>query len=133
MADGYYPIKHSRHRPVTLILWAAADDQGPYFLTDRAMFGVSWRKPAIQHLTVGKASARHGAAFVRRETWIPTFDRARLAFELCELDETVTPKEAKAAADWTADHLGRAGTETPVVALAFERLEKIRARSKRAR
>lgn len=91
-AKKIYTIKRTHHRRFPLLLQAEHEDRGPYYLVDRAGFGVSWRKPV------------YGRGLTR--TWIPVFERARLAFTLVDEDDDLSPQEAKRVADLAWKHIG---------------------------
>lgn len=91
-----HTIRRTPHsRRVELLLRAEEVDAGPYYLVDRMGYGVAWTKP--RKVFVGDRP--------RQESWVPTFQRARLAFELCLLDESLSAKDAKRAADRTAKRI----------------------------
>lgn len=116
-------------RRYTVVLSAASDDAGPYYLTDAAGYGVSWVQAEWQTVEVDRApnaSVLVGVTSTRHRTWVPVFHRARLAFELCALDPTVTVQEAKAAADKT---FATIGLRADRVAFAFGCIEAARART----
>lgn len=75
-------IKRTKTRRFPILLRSEHDDRGPYYLTDRAGYGVAFR---------GRGHLRD-------------FRKALMAFELVDFDETVTPKEAKAAVDKVFKH-----------------------------
>jgi hypothetical protein len=87
-------IKRTRGRKYPLILSAASEDGGPYFLADRAGYGVAWRKPNYAHHSL------------KRSDWLRVFQRALLAFELVESDEDLSPQTAKKIADLAFKQMG---------------------------
>lgn len=109
-------IKSTRHRHPTLVLSAEHEDAGPYYLTTIDGYGVKWTKK------------RFGSP----HPWIESFQKALLAFELVELDESLTPKEAKSAADrtidWYAGWRGQSASHATIVSHAFDLVEKARRR-----
>jgi hypothetical protein len=92
-----------------MILRSEHPDAGPYFLVDRAGYGVSWRKPSYEIVPTGEVSTNpmRGNPFTRKLTWIPIYKRAALAFALLETTD-ITPTIAKKIADDTYRKLGDA-------------------------
>lgn len=90
-------------RQYNLYLRAEHQDSGPYYLVDRAGFGVSWRRGHQRD-----------------------FSKALLAFALVDIDESITPKEAKAASDWAHKHTYR--TEAMRFWDALRQVERTRER-----
>lgn len=84
-------IKKTTNRRHVIYLQAEHDDAGPYYLVDRAGYGVVWRKPA-----------RYAGQIGGTATWIPVFRRALVAFEMLEFNSDITPAEAKYASDKVA-------------------------------
>lgn len=110
-----FPIKRTVGRKPTILLRSANIDSGPYYLTDITGYGVSWRVPTRD---------RSG-----RRTWAATYTLAALAFELCDLDETLTPKMAKAAVDTVAkDVIWTEMSHAQHVSNAFSWLDRKRKR-----
>ncbi len=124
-------IKWTRTRRYPLLLKAEHVDRGPYFLVDRAGYGVAWKKPAYEHVPTSSrhASPFAGASFTRRQTWTPIFARARLAFALVDENEDVDAKLAKKIADKAYDKLGAARGAADVERYAYHLLNKHQARS----
>lgn len=100
-------IKRTRSRRFPLLLRAEHDDRGPYYLVDRAGYGVAFR---------GRGHQRD-------------FAKALMAFDLCEFDDSITPKEAKAAVDNVFRYKYR--TEPQRFWDALSRIEKARAKKVR--
>lgn len=82
-------IKRTRGRRYPLLLRAEHEDAG------------SWRKPAIENVPVPNPYSYRisGIAHRRRTTWVPTFLKARLAFELVDTFEEMSAAEAKKIGD----------------------------------
>lgn len=121
-----HTIRRTRDRQIPLLLRAEHEDRGPYFLVDRAGFGVSWRKPASERVPTGERSRslHRGEPYTRKVTWIPIFDRARLAFTLVDEDEDVDAKLAKKIADQTYERLGPNARPEDAERYAFHLLKK---------
>jgi hypothetical protein len=119
-------IRRTRERRIPLLLKAEHEDRGPYYLVDRAGYGVSWRKPAYEHVpTESRYPASYaGASHTRRLTWVPIFDRAKLAFTLVDDNEEVDAKLAKKIADKTYDKLGSGRPMGEVERYAYYLLKK---------
>ena len=124
----FYPIRRTHSRRVVLILGADHPDKGPYYLIDRAGYGVSWRQPAHEIRPTGEISTSmyQGNPYSHKTTWIPIFNRAKLAFTLVEEDEELTPKEAKKIADATYARLGNGAGIAHAENFAWHLVEKNR-------
>lgn len=121
-------IKRTRGtRKVPLLLRADHEDRGPYYLIDRAGYGVAWIKPAVEIRPTGEISDNpfQGNPYTRKTTWVPIFERARLAFELADFyDESLSPKDAKKIADATYKRLGNGASPGHAMRFALHLLEK---------
>lgn len=106
-------IRKTTSRRFPLLLKAAYEDREPYYLVDLAGYGVSWIKPAIEHRSAESPKSPYaGVSFTRHRTWIPIFQRARLAWEIVEMEPEVSAKLAKKIADkaWNRFEAGARGT-----------------------
>ena len=101
-------IKRTRGRRYPLLLRAEHEDAGPYFLVDLAGYGASWRKPAVENVPIPNPLSYRisGTAHRRRITWVPIFQKARLAFTLVEWFPELSAKEAKKIADAAWNRMG---------------------------
>lgn len=104
-------IRRTTSRRYPLLLRAEHEDAGPYYLVDRAGYGVSWRAPARERVPVhNPLPARYsGAAHRVRTTWVPTFEKAILAFTLVDVFEELSAKDAKRIADGAWKRFERSG------------------------
>ena len=104
-------IKRTRARRYPLLLRADHEDAGPYYLVDLAGYGVSWRQPAKQLVPVPNPyPARYAGASHRVETtWVPTFRKALLAFELADMFPELSAKDAKRISDGAWKRFERSG------------------------
>lgn len=126
-------VRRTTGRRYPLLLQAASPDAGPYYLVDRAGFGVSWRAPAVEHHPTPNdyPASYAGASFTRRKTWIPVFRRAALAFHLADEDDEVSPKLAKKVADTAYEKLGPRAETGDVVRYAWHLIDKERRKGTR--
>ena len=93
-------IKRTRSRNVVpLLLKSETETAGPYYLVDRAGYGVSWRKSKRISRSIGSNEWWTGRPQTQSITWIPVFNRARLAFDLVDMFDEMTPQEAKFISD----------------------------------
>lgn len=113
----HYPIHRTRFRDVPLILTADHLDAGPYYLIDRAGYGVSWRKPAIETRPTGEQSRSiyRGNPSTRKVT----------AFTIVNEDDEVSAKEAKKIADTTYARLGNSASPSEAERFAWHLVEKM--------
>lgn len=109
-------IKRTRGgRRYPLYLRAAEPDAGPYYLVTIDGLGVAWKKPAY-----GRGLSR---------TWVPVFERARLAFELVDQDDNLTPRQAKEIVNKAYAHLGNQNpTPAQLENYAFRLVDKLNAK-----
>ena len=115
-------IKRTKTRTIPILLKSEHENAGPYYLVDRAGYGVAWKKSKRENIS-RPGEYWDGRISQQRITWIPIFHRALLAFTLLDSYEDMSPREAKAIADKAWKRWGDDADPAEVERWAFYRIE----------